>query len=116
MDAIFPRYGFSSHVGYITPGHTLAVRAHGPCEQHRRSWNLLGEDPEQRLERIAALGVPHAMDRRQQGVQPIDARIRGAFGNRRGRGGHRGRRHGSWFKMRVSGTAEVKMTSSAGRS
>jgi len=39
IDAMYPRYGFSSHVGYITPGHTLAVRVHGPCEQHRRSFN-----------------------------------------------------------------------------
>jgi ribonuclease HII len=39
IDAIHPLYGFSSHVGYITPGHTLAVRAHGPCDQHRRSFN-----------------------------------------------------------------------------
>ena len=27
MDALFPRYGFRSHVGYITPGHSAAVRA-----------------------------------------------------------------------------------------
>jgi ribonuclease HII len=39
LDALYPRYGFSSHVGYITPVHTTAVRAHGPCEQHRRSFN-----------------------------------------------------------------------------
>ena len=39
IDALHPCYGFSSHVGYITPGHTLAVRAHGPCDQHRRSFN-----------------------------------------------------------------------------
>jgi ribonuclease HII len=39
LDALYPRYGFSSHVGYITPGHSLAVRIHGPCEQHRRSFN-----------------------------------------------------------------------------
>jgi ribonuclease HII len=49
IDALYPRYGFSSHVGYITPGHTLAVRAHGPCEQHRRSFNArayaLEEEP-----------------------------------------------------------------------
>jgi ribonuclease HII len=49
IDAVYPRYGFSSHVGYITPGHTLAVRAHGPCEQHRRSFNArayaLEEEP-----------------------------------------------------------------------
>ena len=29
MDALFPHYGFSSHVGYITPRHSAAVRARG---------------------------------------------------------------------------------------
>jgi len=38
MDALYPRYGFSSHVGYITPEHTRAVLTHGPCPQHRRSF------------------------------------------------------------------------------
>ncbi len=41
LDALFPRYGFASHVGYITPGHSAAVRAHGPCEQHRLSFQAL---------------------------------------------------------------------------
>jgi ribonuclease HII len=39
LDALYPRYGFSSHVGYITPAHTAAVLVHGPCDQHRRSFN-----------------------------------------------------------------------------
>ena len=39
LDALFPRYGFRSHVGYITPAHTDAVRRHGPCAQHRRSFD-----------------------------------------------------------------------------
>jgi ribonuclease HII len=38
LDALFPRYGFSSHVGYITPSHSAAVRAHGPSGQHRMSF------------------------------------------------------------------------------
>jgi ribonuclease HII len=38
LDALFPRYGFSRHVGYITPAHSAAVRAHGPCDQHRLSY------------------------------------------------------------------------------
>ena len=38
LDALYPRYGFSSHVGYITPEHTRAVLMHGPCPQHRRSF------------------------------------------------------------------------------
>jgi ribonuclease HII len=38
MDALYPAYGFSSHVGYITPSHTAVVREVGPSEIHRRSW------------------------------------------------------------------------------
>lgn len=38
LDALYPRYGFRSHVGYITPYHSQAVRAHGPCDQHRLSY------------------------------------------------------------------------------
>ena len=39
LDALYPRYGFVSHVGYITPAHTEAVRAFGPSELHRRSFD-----------------------------------------------------------------------------
>jgi ribonuclease HII len=38
VDAVYPAYGFASHVGYITPSHTRIVRQRGPCEIHRRSW------------------------------------------------------------------------------
>jgi ribonuclease HII len=38
LDALFPRYGFVSHVGYITPQHNEAVRAFGPSTLHRRSF------------------------------------------------------------------------------
>ena len=41
MDALYPRYGFSSHVGYITPRHSRLVREHGPCDIHRRSFQAL---------------------------------------------------------------------------
>jgi ribonuclease HII len=39
LDALYPRYGFVSHVGYITPAHSQAVRAFGPSELHRRSFD-----------------------------------------------------------------------------
>jgi ribonuclease HII len=39
LDALYPRYGFVSHVGYITPAHSRAVRAFGPSELHRRSFD-----------------------------------------------------------------------------
>jgi ribonuclease HII len=38
MDALYPHYGFASHVGYITPRHSAAVRERGPSEIHRLSF------------------------------------------------------------------------------
>jgi ribonuclease HII len=39
LDALYPRYGFMSHVGYITPAHSEAVRVFGPSDLHRRSFD-----------------------------------------------------------------------------
>ncbi len=33
-----PEYGFDQHKGYGTPFHLAALRAHGPCPEHRRSF------------------------------------------------------------------------------
>jgi ribonuclease HII len=41
LDALYPQYGFSSHVGYITPRHSARVREHGPSPIHRRSFDAL---------------------------------------------------------------------------
>jgi ribonuclease HII len=38
FDALYPAYGFCSHVGYITPAHSAIVRERGPCALHRRSF------------------------------------------------------------------------------
>jgi ribonuclease HII len=53
-DALYPGYGFSSHVGYITPSHSAAVRRIGPCEIHRRSFQALCYRSETTLEPVAA--------------------------------------------------------------
>ncbi|MCM0610694.1 MAG: ribonuclease HII [Ideonella sp. WA131b] len=34
----FPLYGFEGHKGYPTPAHLAALRTHGPCPEHRRSY------------------------------------------------------------------------------
>jgi ribonuclease HII len=34
----WPHYGFDSHKGYSCPQHFAALREHGPCPQHRRSF------------------------------------------------------------------------------
>jgi ribonuclease HII len=34
----YPQYGFAAHKGYPTEQHLQALREHGACEQHRRSF------------------------------------------------------------------------------
>jgi ribonuclease HII len=51
-DALYPHFGFSSHVGYITPGHSAVVRERGPSDIHRRSFQALCYQP---IEKAAML-------------------------------------------------------------
>ena len=37
-DRLYPEYGFAKHKGYGTAVHTAAIREHGPCPIHRRSF------------------------------------------------------------------------------
>jgi ribonuclease HII len=50
LAAVYPHYGFSSHVGYITPGHSAVVRERGPSVIHRRSFEARCYAPEQLAE------------------------------------------------------------------
>jgi ribonuclease HII len=38
MHERYPQYGFAAHKGYPTAEHLLALRTHGPCAEHRRSF------------------------------------------------------------------------------
>jgi ribonuclease HII len=38
LEPRYPGYGFALHKGYGTPEHLAALRARGPCEIHRRSF------------------------------------------------------------------------------
>ena len=38
LHARYPQYGFGRHKGYASPDHLQALRHHGPCPQHRRSF------------------------------------------------------------------------------
>ena len=40
--AEYPVYGFDRHFGYGTPEHLAALREHGPCPIHRRSFAPVG--------------------------------------------------------------------------
>lgn len=37
-DALYPEYGFAKHKGYGTAVHIQALKEHGPCPIHRRSF------------------------------------------------------------------------------
>lgn len=46
MAAEYPAYGFDRHFGYATPEHLEALRTHGPCPIHRRSFAPCREEPQ----------------------------------------------------------------------
>lgn len=43
LDRDYPMYGLASHKGYGTPEHKQALKAHGPCPLHRRSFRPVAE-------------------------------------------------------------------------
>ncbi len=46
LDLVHPQYGLAQHKGYATPEHRKALREHGPCPLHRRSFApVLAADP-----------------------------------------------------------------------
>ena len=46
LHAQWPQYGFDEHKGYGTPAHLAALRQHGPCAAHRRSFAPVREAAE----------------------------------------------------------------------
>lgn len=43
LDQEFPQYGFAKHQGYGTKAHLEALRIHGPCRHHRRSFQPVAQ-------------------------------------------------------------------------
>ena len=43
LDACYPQYGFAQHKGYGTPQHLRALRIHGPCAIHRRTFSPVAQ-------------------------------------------------------------------------
>lgn len=44
LDAVYPEYGFAGHVGYGSKAHFEALRKHGPCSIHRKSFRGVSPD------------------------------------------------------------------------
>jgi ribonuclease HII len=38
LDGVHPQYGLASHKGYATPEHRRALKEHGPCSLHRKTF------------------------------------------------------------------------------
>ncbi len=43
LDQEFPQFGFAQHQGYGTKKHLEALRIHGPCRHHRRSFRPIAQ-------------------------------------------------------------------------
>jgi ribonuclease HII len=43
LDQEFPQFGFAKHQGYGTKAHLEALRTHGPCCHHRRSFQPVAQ-------------------------------------------------------------------------
>jgi ribonuclease HII len=43
IDTKFPQYGFAKHKGYGTKAHLAAIRLHGPCIHHRKTFRPVSE-------------------------------------------------------------------------
>jgi len=55
MHEDFPAYDFATHKGYSTPAHQTALRLHGPCAEHRKTYvNVRAAMEDDRYEGTAA--------------------------------------------------------------
>ncbi|NOU35203.1 MAG: ribonuclease HII [Kiritimatiellaceae bacterium] len=50
LDARFPEYGFAKHKGYGTKEHLAAIRCHGPCPHHRKTFRPVSDFGQGELE------------------------------------------------------------------
>jgi ribonuclease HII len=57
LDLIHPQYGLASHKGYATPEHRKALREHGPCALHRKTFApVAASDPNAALDTLIESG------------------------------------------------------------
>ncbi|MGD2116260.1 MAG: ribonuclease HII, partial [Acidobacteriota bacterium] len=88
LDRRHPEYGFARHKGYGTPEHQEAIRRHGPCAIHRRSFAVLDElrgalsepfyDLRERLDRVGTAAdlaaLEDEVEERRESLSPDEHR------------------------------------------
>ncbi len=73
LDRVHPQYGLASHKGYATPEHRRALREHGPCAMHRRTFApVRAADPNAALEAEIESGELLFDDGELEGALPVD--------------------------------------------
>jgi ribonuclease HII len=70
----YPDYGFGVHKGYVTRAHTAALREHGPCPEHRRSFVNVARAADGKIEQtIVVSGTTEEEDAPVTGESEWDA-------------------------------------------
>ncbi|MDQ3745232.1 MAG: ribonuclease HII, partial [Acidobacteriota bacterium] len=77
-DAQFPHYGFARHVGYGTREHWAALRAHGCCPIHRRSFRGVIPEEETEAEALAEPACVEEVEETAQGQHAESGRPEGS--------------------------------------
>ena len=74
LDSRYPHYGLASHKGYATPEHRKALKEHGPCALHRRSFApVTAADPEAALD--AQLDLEDFFPEEDALMEPVPASL-----------------------------------------
>ena len=60
LDLLHPQYGLASHKGYATPEHRRALKLHGPCVLHRRTFAP------------CAMADPQLLEDLEDGLAPLE--------------------------------------------
>ena len=68
----YPHYGFDAHVGYGTRVHWEALRQHGPCAIHRRTFRGVLQDAEQTAAATPPGDTPDAEETTTPHAQPTN--------------------------------------------
>jgi len=70
LDLLHPQYGLASHKGYATPEHRKALREHGPCPLHRKTFaTVAASDPNAALDTLIESGDLFVEDIEEQGIE-----------------------------------------------
>ena len=76
LDLLHPQYGLASHKGYATPEHRKALREHGPCPLHRKTFApVAASDPNAALDTLIESGDLFLDDLENLVEQGIEDRV-----------------------------------------